>query len=101
MNKYRMFAYEAPAFWLSAVSVIVGIVQQVYLFLKVRKGKNVTKINIAVSIVLMLLALIFFFCFAMEKVMVFNLCFNLYIEFFTMLLQCGLNVGFVQWRAEK
>lgn len=50
---------EMPVFWVSAVSVIVGIAQHVYIFFKVRKGKKVTKINIVVSIVLMLSAFIF------------------------------------------
>lgn len=60
-KRYYTYAYEMPSFWLAVVSVIAGIVQQAYIFFKVRKSKNVTKLNMAVSIVLMLLALVFSF----------------------------------------
>ena len=60
ISRYRVFALEAPFFWLSAFCVIVGAALHIFSLLRLRKGKNVTKVNMAVRIILMALALIFF-----------------------------------------
>lgn len=51
---------EMPVYWMSSGFLFAGIVQHIYIYLKVRKGKKATKVNIVVSIVLMFLAFIMF-----------------------------------------
>lgn len=61
--EYHSYLYETgirhamidvPVFWLGVVSVIAGIVQHVYIFLKDRKGKKIQKVNRIASVILML-----------------------------------------------
>ena len=60
ISRYRVLAAEAPFFWLSVFCVIVGAALHILSLLRLRKGKRVTKVNMAVRIVLMGLAFIFF-----------------------------------------
>ena len=60
ISRYRVLAAEAPFFWLSVFCVILGAALHILSLLRLRKGKRVTKVNMAVRIVLMALAFIFF-----------------------------------------
>lgn len=61
MTTHRAFAIEQPVFWLCAIAVVAGGVHQIYCICRNRKQKPVKRIHVIISVIIMFLAIVFFF----------------------------------------